>query len=1082
MVDQRSQQKCCPTAQTLRRWLDGREELSSEDTLHVRECGICQGTLEQLTDPAELISPVGATARAIAANGVKTALPYMDEGELARMQRNLATPPQTPQSQFATMEETPSQIDSGQAAPTRRTSRADTQWVEKHFDPSRYAFEGLVGRGGNADVFRVYDKLLDKQFAVKTIAGDSEKARLRMLREAKLMADIEHSNIARIFDVGQIDDESPSPTIYIMMEYLGGGTLAGLLGEEGEETDYLKLADLLHGVCDGLMAAHRRTIIHRDLKPANILLTHDHSTAKVADFGLANRVDDLATMLTRDGTIVGTPAFMSPEQASASERVGPPSDIYSLGATIYFMLTGRPPFSGNATAIARQIVDADPVSPMLLNPSAPRDLVAICERAMEKEPEKRYTSIGDLGADLKAFACGDEVSVKPVSALGRVRRQLRRNRKLNFAVRGIAILASLVVIISTASAFLYRSQSRRLSEAAARELANKEELRKTLSRSIEAADQLLVSVTEDLSLLPSSPGSDRIAEALLNRAKSYYEGFLLQNAGNGQLKYQLSRAHAGLARIAFRQGDTELGKRESRSALQMLAGMPTADNTEDEAYDDEEYDVLLLEANVLLELGSSVGRQFPSDPLADQCLVEAAELCEQILASDPPTEYADRLLSLHVSTLRNRSVLLGRIGQDQLSGQLAEQSGEAAILLSNVDGVTGKALKNAAMAVQNLGLFQIRHQEFAGGADAIDLAMEILSRVPKEERIALRTDVIQANLHTNRARIAMMRGQFADASKEQDLAIAIHQRFLDLEPDVPSHKSDLVDAILNATNIQYAQEMYDELITDSTRAISLLDELIGVNPDNPDYRQTKAMFQGNIAIVRLHQGKSLLAIQPLTESISELELAAAQLQNSPASLIAIAINHYSLSGAYYDLGQFEEALASLDESDRLTAQVLKDSPDFTDAIDHMTDSLFRRTDVLLEMEPVDSAAVLEATDRAIALSKTLIDASPGVVAYFERYLLLLTTRGDANVVLGNLDAAIEDANKVIHLAQQRSPESFDDDFRAPLMYAYLLKTRALSGVTDDGDQASEEEARRKQIEDARQQAIRYGAEPEDFAP
>ncbi|GAB5404687.1 MAG: hypothetical protein Aurels2KO_29180 [Aureliella sp.] len=1065
----------CPPTQVLRHWLDGKGDLSEVQRMHVRQCDLCVQTLEQLTDAGELRPQTDSVPKTPAA------LPFVSEDALAVLQRELATPPNTPPTNLETLDETPSQAESPSNASVR-PARIDADWLKGHFDPNRYVIEGLIGRGGNADVYKLYDNLLDRNFAVKVISVDSERGRQRMLREAKLLADIDHPNIVRVLDARQVGDHLGCQVIFIVMEFMAGGTLTELSGGAlpSADVDFRELADLLGSVCDGLSLAHAKGIVHRDIKPANILLGQNRSTAKVADFGLAYQDDEAATLITRTGAILGTPAFMSPEQATGQSNLSPAADIYSLGATLYFMLTRQTPFTGNPTTVARQIVDLDPADISVLNDRCPRELIGICERAMEKEASQRYGNVEEFARDLRAFSSGSQVSARPISALGRATRQLRRNRKLYIAIQAVVALTVLLLVVAVGAVVVYRDQNNRLAESAARERASNDRLQITLTRSIEAADQLLVSVTEDLSLLPSSPGTDRISRALLNRAKQYYQQFLSENADNSELKFQLARAHAGLARIAFRSDDLEQGDAETDRALNMLTALQEAS-----AADEDKASIEQFRASILLVYGSNVGRTDPTNPKADEALVKCIDICAELADEDVGDALATEVLNTHISALRNRAIMLGRIGRDEESGILATEAAGRSDQLIAKDGVSGKSLKAAAEAHQTLGIYKLRHQQFADGAGTLERAMDILDLVPESEGTALRIDSIRANLHTNLARTEMMRGDLDKATEQQEVALEIHGRLSSVEPDVPSHKLNLVDAILNFTNILYAQENYDRLIEESKRAVAVLDELIRTDGDNPDYRQTKAMFQGNMAIVLLHQGKALLSIQPLTESTAELERVAEHLQHAPAADIAVAVNHYSLAGAYYDLGQFEEALKSLDKSDAITEGVMEAAPEFSAASSHMVDSLFRRTDVLLEMQPVDHSAILAFTNRALDLSTDLIEAEPDVVDYQLRDLLIVTTRGAAKLGLGEIEAAHTDAQLVLDRSNANDVSSAaagspSPDFTVAQMYAHLLQYNCYQEELAFADGDDERQRIEGKLAAAKEAAEQFGAIPEDF--
>jgi serine/threonine protein kinase len=264
-----------------------------------------------------------------------------------------------------------------------------------------------VGRGGMGVVFRAQQTSLDREVAVKMIlrgnlATQAERDRFRA--EAEAAARLEHPNIVQVFEVGQ-QGESP----YFSLQYIEGPTLAERL-REGPLTAR-EAARILVKVARAVEVAHQAGILHRDLKPSNILL--DAAVEPyVTDFGLAKR--DADATLTRTGAVIGTPAYMSPEQAAGiREDVGPKSDVYSLGSILYHMLTGRPPFqAASAVDVLLMVREQDPAPPRVVNPRADRDLEMIALRCLQKPPDLRYSSAASLADDLDAFLNDEPLAVR----------------------------------------------------------------------------------------------------------------------------------------------------------------------------------------------------------------------------------------------------------------------------------------------------------------------------------------------------------------------------------------------------------------------------------------------------------------------------------------------------------------------------------------------------------------------------------------------------------------------------------------------------------------------------------------------
>src|SRR3954454_14373732 len=260
-----------------------------------------------------------------------------------------------------------------------------------------YDVEALLGRGGMGVVYKARYRRLNRLVALKMLlagahAGPTERARFQ--REAESVASLRHPNIVALHDVG---DREGCP--YFTMELLEGGSLARALA--GTPQPARQAAAFLITLAEAVQAAHEAGIVHRDLKPANILLTAD-GTPKVADFGLARHFEGEAA-LTLSGTRMGTPSYMAPEQVvGKAGTIGPAADIYALGALLYEMLTGRPPFRGEtASETERQLIHDEPVSPSRLNTKVPRDLETICLKCLSKEPGRRYDSAAALAVDLR---------------------------------------------------------------------------------------------------------------------------------------------------------------------------------------------------------------------------------------------------------------------------------------------------------------------------------------------------------------------------------------------------------------------------------------------------------------------------------------------------------------------------------------------------------------------------------------------------------------------------------------------------------------------------------------------------------
>lgn len=295
-----------------------------------------------------------------------------------------------------------------------------------------------IGRGGMGVVFKARHVRLGRVVALKMLPGGllaRPEDLLRFETEAAAAAQLQHPGIVSLFEVGALEGQP-----YFSMEYVSGSSLAqrvalGVLPAR-------LAAGYLERVARAVHYAHTRGIIHRDLKPGNILLD-EQDQPKITDFGLA-KVVQRDSGQTRTGTVLGTPSYMAPEQANASKNIDSACDVYSLGAILYELLTGRPPFVGEtALATLQMVAHQDPVPPRLHNPTIDRDLETICLKCLEKDPARRYASAEALAEDLRRFLAGEPISARRLSALGRALKWCRRKPAL-----AALVLVSLLSVIT----------------------------------------------------------------------------------------------------------------------------------------------------------------------------------------------------------------------------------------------------------------------------------------------------------------------------------------------------------------------------------------------------------------------------------------------------------------------------------------------------------------------------------------------------------------------------------------------------------------------------------------------------------
>lgn len=435
-------------------------------------------------------------------------------------------------------------------------------WPVEDWD--HFELVAFLGEGGMGRVYKAYDRRLGRLVAIKFLRGDDATASARFLQEAQSQARVEHEYVCKIFEVGEVQGK-----LYIAMQYLAGETLL----DAGPKMTLRERVKVMQQVAEGIHAAHRLGLIHRDIKPVNVLVERGEDgrwRPHVLDFGLAREVE--APGLTQTGLIIGTPAYLAPEQARGeSSRLDARTDVHALGATLYSLLVGRSPYDGGTPLeILHKVIAGDPLPLRKIDSTLPPDLETIVSKCLEKDPARRYESARAFADDLGRFLDGEPIAARPPSVTYRLAKKARKHRTAMAA----AAAAALGVLVFGGIALRTELQTReqtRLASVFGQEVQYIDEiLRRAYTAPLHAIVAEKRGVRERLQALErqvaqaggagAGPGHYAIGRALLVLGETESAQRHLKRAWDGgyrvpEVAYTLGRAYGDLYRRELEQAE-----------------------------------------------------------------------------------------------------------------------------------------------------------------------------------------------------------------------------------------------------------------------------------------------------------------------------------------------------------------------------------------------------------------------------------------------------------------------------------------------------------------------------------------------
>ena len=736
------------------------------------------------------------------------------------------------------------QSEAGSPTNTTSLSEEPAAGRPRPANPPGYEILAEVGHGGMGVVYKARQLNLNRIVALKMIRAGSYASPQLLARfhlEAETLASLQHPNIVPIYEVGE-HDGCP----FMAMEFLDGGSLGEALGGRPQPPEVA--ARLVERLARAMHAAHLRGIVHRDLKPANVLLqgasgqgsgvsgdnttislTPDPSplTPKIVDFGLAKRLVE-GEEQTTTGAVLGTPSYMAPEQAGGRVReIGPLTDVYALGAILYEMLTGRPPFQGETPLdTITRVVSQEPIAPRRLSPGLPRDLEIICLKCLQKDPRKRYASAEALAEDLRRFAAGEPISARPAGVSERAWKWARRRPALA-ALLAVCAAAALALAVEGT---LWSIQVR----------AERDRTRHSLDVARQAINDLYTKMASER--LFDEPQLDPLCQELLEKAQRLNEELAREHSDNIDVQRESALAWFRIARIRSLREQLDAAEQAYGEAISRQEKL-SHDFPEEPRYREELADSHNWLGELLRE------RQRP--PHEAEGHYRAARDLQQALFQAFPEEAS------YLSELARSHYNLGIICKD--TNHLAEaqanydRSVELLSGMSETERARPGARQDLARALINRGVLdRLRGQLDEAGRD-YQHAIELLTSLHQEfpARAVYRFELAVAHQDLGNLFWSLHRHQ--DARQEQERSLTLLRELIASYPTRPQYQKKMATTLKNLGtdlaalgDLAGAERYYQE-------ARTFFEKLAREHADAGDYHFLLGQTLGNLAWVRTEQ-------------------------------------------------------------------------------------------------------------------------------------------------------------------------------------------------------------------------------------
>jgi tetratricopeptide (TPR) repeat protein len=878
-----------------------------------------------------------------------------------------------------------------------------------------YEILGELGRGGMGIVYKARQIGLNRLVALKMVlagahADEEELQRFRI--EAEAAARLQHPGIVQIHEIGEHDGRP-----YFSLELVDGGSLDKKLA--GTPWAPEQSAELLESLARAMHYAHDRGIVHRDLKPANILLQEETTkdtknskedlgalrvlcgsfTPKITDFGLAKRLDDVSGR-TQTGAIVGTPSYMAPEQAGGRPgMVGPAADEYALGAILYELLTGRPPFrAATVWDTVEQLMTQEPVPPRTLQPKVPRDLETICLKCLQKDPRKRYASAGHLAEDLRRFLAHEPIHARPVGAWERAVKWARRRPAwaILWAVSALAA-ATLVTVILLYTGRLQDTvaQERKWRREAA---ANLKTVRVTVQRYFTRISQ-----TKMLNV----PGLQPLRNELLEEALSFYQGLISQYGHDPNVRADLGATYHQLGAINFAMGRGSQAMHAYEEAMQirrqLVAQRPDHMGSRND---------LAETLNGYATAIKDVGRRKVE---AEAHYREALAIRDSLVRAHPEAEVFQNGLA---DTLCDLAMLLkGLNGKAEEAIRLLKRARRVREQLVSREPDDPEGLYHLARVHNQLANLQTDNRKKPDALDsyrrALVIRRKLVARFP--DNINYQNDLAWS--HNNIGLLLSEIGRPKEAMASYRRAMVIRQQLAHDNPAVVEFQHNLASSYNNLGLLLYRLSGKDrEALEVFEKGLDIRLRLSRKYPGNVLFKTRLAHILQNLGNLKSNLGLKTEAFGLYRQALELREEIVRADPHNAAALKHLTGTRIILGNLQRVLGKPDDALRTLERARRISAALVRDNP----ANDKFKDDLASSYNAigLVHMAMSRPERALKALRTALGTANFLVRDNPRVTEYEAHLAQILANRGAVLGKLGRTEEALASLRRARQISRK----------------------------------------------------------------